>query len=67
LFEALFWRRQMRDGPSLEDFWGAPLDAEEESMKPPARKAESHLRLRAEEAIPFVGIAEARDDRHYRS
>lgn len=66
LFEALFRRRQMQDGPSLEDFWGAPLDTEEESMKPPARKAEAHLRLRAEEAIPLVGIAEASDDRHYR-
>jgi anaerobic magnesium-protoporphyrin IX monomethyl ester cyclase len=37
LFEALFRRRLLRSGPVLQSFWGAPQDAEEESMMPPQR------------------------------
>jgi anaerobic magnesium-protoporphyrin IX monomethyl ester cyclase len=38
LFEALFRRRLLRNGPALQSFWGAPQDAEEESMTPPQRR-----------------------------
>jgi anaerobic magnesium-protoporphyrin IX monomethyl ester cyclase len=37
--EFLFRRRHMPNGPTLEAFWGAPQDAEEESMALPARRA----------------------------
>ena len=38
LFEALFRRRLLADGPTLQSFWGAAQDAEEESMRPPLRR-----------------------------
>lgn len=37
LFEALFRRKLLRHGPTLQSFWGAPQDGEEESMQPPRR------------------------------
>lgn len=41
IFEFLFRRRHLKAGPSLEAFWGAPQDAEEESMLRPERRAKS--------------------------
>jgi anaerobic magnesium-protoporphyrin IX monomethyl ester cyclase len=38
LFEALFSNPKLKHGPRLEEFWGAPQDAEEESMQPPTRR-----------------------------
>jgi anaerobic magnesium-protoporphyrin IX monomethyl ester cyclase len=36
----LAWDRRLKDGPTLAEFWGAPQDAEEESMvvRRPSRK-----------------------------
>ncbi|KQV10373.1 magnesium-protoporphyrin IX monomethyl ester cyclase [Rhizobium sp. Root1203] len=39
LSEFAFRRRMVKNGPTLEAFWGAPQDAEEESMLLPARTA----------------------------
>ncbi|PDS80557.1 magnesium-protoporphyrin IX monomethyl ester anaerobic oxidative cyclase [Rhizobium sp. L43] len=41
IVEFLFRRRHLRDGPTLENFWGAPQDAEEESMLRPQRHVKS--------------------------
>ncbi|SDL77613.1 magnesium-protoporphyrin IX monomethyl ester anaerobic oxidative cyclase [Ensifer sp. YR511] len=38
LYEFVFRRRHFAAGPSLEVFWGAPQEAEEESMLPPRRR-----------------------------
>ncbi|MCS0458511.1 MULTISPECIES: hypothetical protein [Rhizobium] len=37
LVEFFVRRRMVKNGPTLEAFWGAPQDAEEESMLLPAR------------------------------
>ncbi len=37
LYEFMFRRRHLYAGPSLQAFWGAPQEAEEESMLPPHR------------------------------
>ncbi|WP_064693601.1 magnesium-protoporphyrin IX monomethyl ester anaerobic oxidative cyclase [Rhizobium aegyptiacum] len=37
ILEFLFRRRHLKNGPTLESFWGAPQDAEEESMLRPQR------------------------------
>lgn len=41
IVEFLFRRRHLTDGPTLENFWGAPQDAEEESMLRPQRHVKS--------------------------
>jgi anaerobic magnesium-protoporphyrin IX monomethyl ester cyclase len=41
IFEFVFHRRHLKDGPLLESFWGAPQDAEEESMLRPKRATKS--------------------------
>ncbi len=41
IFEFVFHRRHLKDGPRLESFWGAPQDAEEESMLRPKRATKS--------------------------
>ncbi|WDZ77005.1 magnesium-protoporphyrin IX monomethyl ester anaerobic oxidative cyclase [Ensifer adhaerens] len=38
LYEFIFRRRHLDAGPSLQEFWGAPQEAEEESMLPPQRR-----------------------------
>jgi anaerobic magnesium-protoporphyrin IX monomethyl ester cyclase len=42
--EFLFRRRHTSNGPTLESFWGAPQDTEEESMSLPARRASAQRR-----------------------
>ena len=41
ILEFLFRRRHLKEGPTLETFWGAPQDAEEESMLRPQRHVKS--------------------------
>ncbi|MGO7580564.1 magnesium-protoporphyrin IX monomethyl ester cyclase, partial [Rhizobium ruizarguesonis] len=41
ILEFLFRLRHLKDGPTLENFWGAPQDSEEEWMLRPQRHVKS--------------------------
>ena len=43
VLEFLFRRRHLKNGPTLENFWGAPQDAEEESSAPEPAAASAIL------------------------